>query len=321
MSLSAPPDAVERELLRAVQGGDDYLFQELVRRHDRLVLSTALRLLRNREEAEDAAQEVFRRVHHGIASYDRSRPFVPWIYKITLNVCYSHLRRQARRREVSIEELQPRFDEEGRHVSDELLVVPDLEERLAARELAQRAEEIIAELPEEYGTAVWMHDVAGISAATLTEVLRLSLPALKSRLRRGRLAVRKRLLESLADAKSESPGPAMPGRAPLRRGVTCREVVIHLLDDYLEGRLKAEDRQRFEEHIRACDRCGPFVEGYRRVVKGLSRLPEPPIPPEMVQVTLAFVRESLESGRFLNRNWAAGLTAAFGRRMRRLLRA
>ncbi len=166
-----------------------------------------------------------------------------------------------------------------------------------------------------------MHDVAGISAATLTSVLNLSLPALKSRLHRGRLAVRKRLLESLAPPleRASAPRPPMPMGQPM--GITCRDVVEGLLIDYLEQRLAARDRERFEQHLRGCDRCGPFVESYRRIVQGLSKMPQPEIPREMVQTTLAFVRESLESGRYLNRNWSDGLSAAFGRGLRRLFRS
>ena len=189
-------------------------------------------------------------------------------------------------------------------------------------EAADLAEEIIAKLPEEYGTVLWMHDVAQISAATLTEVLGLSLPAVKSRLHRGRLAVRRSLLASLAPAGAQtsppsSPRPPMPGR---QMGITCRDVVEKLLGDYLEGRLSPEDGKRFEEHLRGCDRCGPFVESYRQLVGGLSRMPEPEVPREMIETTLAFFRESVESGCYLNRNWAEGLSSAFGRRFPRLFR-
>jgi anti-sigma factor RsiW len=90
--------------------------------------------------------------------------------------------------------------------------------------------------------------------------------------------------------------------------------------DYLSGRLGEEDRQRFESHLRVCDRCRPFVESYRAVVRGLARMPEPPLPSEMVHATLNFVRESLERGQYLNRNWAAGLSAAFPARLRRFRR-
>lgn len=56
------------------------------------------------------------------------------------------------------------------------------------------------------------------------------------------------------------------------------------------------------------------------MVRGLSRLPESEIPPEMIQATLNFLRESLEKGRYLQRDWTRGLPAAFGRGLRRLWR-
>ena len=165
-----------------------------------------------------------------------------------------------------------------------------------------------------------MHDVAGISAGVLTTVLDLSLPALKSRLHRGRLAVRRRLLESMAPRREGAPPrpPPMPMPTGQPMGVTCRDVVESLLFDYLDDQLSPADREQFERHLQGCDRCGPFVESYRKLVRGLSNLPEPTIPTEMVHATLDFVRGSLESGRYLNRNWADGLRIAFGGRLRRL---
>ncbi len=291
-----------------------------MKRHTGLAFSIAFRVLRNRAEAEEVTQEAFWRVYRKIGSFDLSRPFVPWLYRITLNLAYTRLKQGRRQPAVPIDELQPRFDGMGMQVPDEFATVLDLDERLTTREAARRAEEIIAELPEEYGTVVWMHDVAGIPAGVLTTVLELSLPALKSRLHRGRLAVRKRLLESLAPARGDRAPrqPPMPTGRPM--GITCRDVVESLLADYLEGVLSPGDRERFEQHLQGCDLCGPFVESYRRLVGGLSKLPEPAIPAEMVEVTLAFVRSSLESGRYLNRNWAKGLRAVFGDPLRRFFR-
>ncbi len=311
-------DLPETELLRRVGARDERAFEELVTRYSGRVLSAALRLTHDRAEAEEIAQEVFWRVYRKIGTYDPSRPFFPWLYKITLNLSYTRLKRRRERQSISIEEMQPRFDQMGMQVPEELATVTGLEERLADRETAQRAEEFIAELPEEYGTVLWMHDVASISAATLTQVLKISLPALKSRLHRGRLAVRKRLLEALAPGAPAPKPPMTPMPSP--KGITCREVVESLLLDYLEGQLPASDRERFEQHLRGCDRCGPFVESYRQILQLLSRMPDPAPPPEMVEATIAFVRESLESGRYLNRNWAAGLSVAFGNRLRRLFR-
>lgn len=224
------------------------------------------------------------RVFRGIKTYDLSRPFLPRLYRITLNETYGRLQRRRRRRAQV-------FGEED---CQEVAVFSNVEEALATWELARRAEEIIAQIPPEQGTILWMHDVAGVSAATLSELLHLPVPTMKSRLHRGRLLVRKRLLGIRGE-----PGPrAFERRAPVAPGdrVTGHEVVESLLLDYFEERLEAEDRARFEEHLSRCSECGPVVEGYAQVVRGLSRLPESEIPPEMIQATLNFLRESLEKG-------------------------
>lgn len=184
---SGPSDGL---LARAAVEGDEGCFQELVSRYIRLVLSTALRLTKNRAEAEDIAQEVFLRVFRNIKTYDPSRPFVPWLYRVTLNETYSRMRRRRRRAEVSGEQVSPSW---------EPAVSSNVEEALATKELARRAEEIIAALPPELGTVLWMHDVAGVSAATLSGLLHLSVPAIKSRLHRGRLIVRRLLTSSCSE--------------------------------------------------------------------------------------------------------------------------
>ena len=73
-------------LSRAKASGTE-AFETLVRQHDELVLRVALRLLGNREDARDAAQEVFLRIYRHLDGFDVSRPIKPWIYQIIVNVC------------------------------------------------------------------------------------------------------------------------------------------------------------------------------------------------------------------------------------------
>jgi len=74
-------------LLRDAKAGDRAAFEQVVLRHERRVLLTALRLLGRWEDAQDAAQEVFVRLHRYLARFDETLELAPWLYRMTVNVC------------------------------------------------------------------------------------------------------------------------------------------------------------------------------------------------------------------------------------------
>jgi len=82
----------DRELIRRAQYGDDQAFAAIVSTYQRRIVSIALRLLGNRDDALDVAQEVFIRLHRYLPQYDRRRPFFTWLYRIVVNVCHDQLR-------------------------------------------------------------------------------------------------------------------------------------------------------------------------------------------------------------------------------------
>ncbi len=91
----------ERELIEAARRGDQGAFAELVRLHDRGVLSLALRLLRSPEDAQDAYQESFLKVYCKLDTFRFQCQFRTWIYRIVKNVCLDHLRRRKARPEFT----------------------------------------------------------------------------------------------------------------------------------------------------------------------------------------------------------------------------
>src|SRR5207245_5619760 len=101
-------DAREPEfarLIRQAKAGDTAAFEAILLQYERRVLATALRLLTgNLEDAKDAAQQVFLRLHRSLHQLDASRHFASWLYRITVNVCRDMLRMRARRPVVPLEE-------------------------------------------------------------------------------------------------------------------------------------------------------------------------------------------------------------------------
>ena len=95
-------DFSESALIRAAQGGDADAFEELVRLHERGVLNVAFNVLRSREDARDAYQEVFLRVFRSLDKFRFQCAFRTWLYRITTNVCLDQLRRKSVRKEQVI---------------------------------------------------------------------------------------------------------------------------------------------------------------------------------------------------------------------------
>ncbi len=184
------------DLVRRIKAGDEKAFEAMVRRYHTRVYSLAYGVLRNAEDAEEATQDTFWTLYRKIGTFDESRKFFSWFYRVALNAAYSRARRRPAVPTVAIEDRLPKFRSDGHFAAE----VPDwsraVEDEVAARELAERAGEFIAELPPAYRDVIWMNDVEEMTAPEIAETLEISIPAFKSRLHRARLYVRQRLAEA-----------------------------------------------------------------------------------------------------------------------------
>jgi RNA polymerase sigma-70 factor, ECF subfamily len=188
------------ELVRRIKAGDEEAFEQMVRRYHARIYSLSYGVLRNPEDSEEAAQDAFWTLYRKIGTFDESKKFFSWFYRVALNQAYSRARRRPAPT-VAIDETLPRFDERGRFVLSDF---PDwsarVEDDASARELAAKAGEYIAELPPAYRDVIWMADVEEMAPADIAETLEISIPAFKSRLHRARLHVRERLTEAMRAA-------------------------------------------------------------------------------------------------------------------------
>ncbi len=112
---------------------------------------------------------------------------------------------------MSLDDYTPRFGGDGTEASPQYQAwVSGVEDDVIARDLAQRAEGFIGELPDTYRDAIWMVDVEEMKPADVAEILEISLPALKSRLHRARLFVRQKLAEAASRAPALGERRAAP---------------------------------------------------------------------------------------------------------------
>lgn len=161
--------------------GDPQAFGELVRRYERDVFNLAYRMLNERGEAEDAAQEAFMRAYINLDRYDPERPFKTWLLSITSNHCIDRLRRR-RLTWLSLEEPLPPHPA---LTSD----IPGPEEALLTSERNLLVQEMLANLSPEYRLAVILRYWYDLSYAEIAEMLGTTESAIKSRLFRARQAL------------------------------------------------------------------------------------------------------------------------------------
>lgn len=200
--------AADLELVRRIKAGDEKAFEQMVERYHARIYSLSYGILRNAEDAEEATQDTFLTLSRKIATFDESRKFFSWFYRVALNSAYSRARRRPHLPTVPIEDHLPRFGADGHAAAPDIRDWSvAIEDEAAARELAARAEGFIAELAPAYRDVIWMYDVEEMPAADVAETLEISIPAFKSRLHRARLYVRQRLTEvSSAPARAEAAG-------------------------------------------------------------------------------------------------------------------
>ena len=195
----------EQDLIAASKSGDAAALDALVRQHQDRVYAFAMRMCRNVEDAKDILQETFLGMVRSIREFRQESKFTTWLYRIASNACMKKHRRgvfdPTPEQELSLDELMPRPDSEGRRpeIAD---WSEDAERALLTGELTGRMEAAIDKLPREYKIVLLLRDIEGFSAEEAAEMLKLSVPAVKSRLHRARVFVRKELADYFQEHQS-----------------------------------------------------------------------------------------------------------------------
>lgn len=176
--------AEEQRLIERARQGDHDAFARLLETHRRRVFSLIGSLVRRPAEVEDLAQQVFLKVYLALPRFDFRAAFGTWLYRIAVNECYDHLRRQRalkapERREVQLSEP----DELERLASPGKPAAPD---PARAAELKELVERLLARLPAEDRLLLTLREVEGFSVAELAELVGLNPNTVKVRLFRAR---------------------------------------------------------------------------------------------------------------------------------------
>lgn len=172
----------EKEIIERVLGGDTEAFSELVTRYEKTVYNLAQRMVGDRSDAADMAQEAFVKAWTNLPSYRGESKFSAWLYRITTNVCLDFLRHKSRRPQVS---LSTSDDDEERQLD-----IPDpksMPEELLMKKLGMEAvHRGLEKLPPKHRQILVMRELGGLSYSEIAAQLSLEEGTVKSRIFRAR---------------------------------------------------------------------------------------------------------------------------------------
>lgn len=185
-------------LIKKAQAGDTRAFTKLVKHYEDLVYSFAFKVCRDKEKAEEAWQDTFINVYRKLHQFNGKSKFTTWLYSIVVNHC------KMKHRKTKLEMASIRIDEphEDHKIDSDrgtMQTVPPWRDTpldaIMNKELRAILDNAIQKLPYEYRVVFILRDVEGQTAEETARILKLSIPATKSRLRRARFFLREQLNE------------------------------------------------------------------------------------------------------------------------------
>ena len=199
--IASPADQVhssgesDESLIARSKQRDFEAFETLIARYEDKVYRLAFRFVRNETEAKEIVQDTLLSVWRKLDSFKGDSQFGSWLFRVTSNAALMRLRSQRRHAEVSTEEMPPGFLDQQQSTYGQIMFHgenwsrrPD--EELQSEEMRRQIQKAVDALPDIYRTVFLVRDVDGLSTEETAEALGLSIPTVKTRLHRARLALR-----------------------------------------------------------------------------------------------------------------------------------
>lgn len=197
-------------LLEKARHGDQEAFGELVRLYEKKVYALTLRMCKNPDDAAEAAQEAFLAAWQGLKFFRGEASFSTWLYRLASNACVDLLRKEQRHRAVS----GPSLNDEDTYmdIADDAATPQELAER---SELREQIEEGLQSLTPEHREVLILRELHQLSYDEIAQTLDLDTGTVKSRISRGRKALRNFLLQS---GNFSPPGASKEMKKPGKEG-------------------------------------------------------------------------------------------------------
>ncbi len=185
-----PAGADEVRLIESIRAGDDAAFSDVVRRFGGRMLAVARRFLHHEQDAQDAVQDAFLSAFKSIDQFQGQARLGTWLHRIVVNASLMKLRSQRRRPERAIEDLLPKFKEDGHRTDAATVWAVTFDTTVADHETREVVRRCIENLPESHRTVLLLRDIEERSTEETAELLGISPGAVKTRLHRARQALR-----------------------------------------------------------------------------------------------------------------------------------
>ena len=183
----------EESLVRDLQNGNLEAYDKIAEIYQKKIYGLSFNLTRNQMDAQDVTQEVLLTLFRKINMFQGKSAFSSWVYRIVVNASYMKLRSKKKEPNVSIDELMPSFNSAGFQQEKIQDWSEDTESLIFTKETRDVINKAVDLLPEKEKVVFLLRDVEGLSSEKTGEVLDLTVPAVKSRLHRARLFLRKKL--------------------------------------------------------------------------------------------------------------------------------
>lgn len=170
----------DTELVELAQKGDRDAFRQLVERYQRRVYSICYGMLKNADDSMDVSQEVFVKVYRYLEKFNFQSSFYTWLYRITVNMCIDHIRKNQRVKKVKYDDGISREDGDEHTLPSTLGLNPD--KVYGRKELRAKMLEALDSLGEKHRTILILREVDGLSYEEIADVLNISKGTVMSRL-------------------------------------------------------------------------------------------------------------------------------------------
>jgi len=174
-------------LIKRSQKGDIDSFEQLISDNSKLAYNIALKMLKNKEDAEDVSQEALIKVYKNIDRFNMNSSFKTWMYRIVVNTCLDHMRKN-KNTVVSIDKpIKTEHNEFQVEIEDKR---PSPEEIFERKETQKLVIEALNQLDDNFKSAIILRDINDFSYEEIADILTCSLGTVKSRISRGRQKLR-----------------------------------------------------------------------------------------------------------------------------------
>jgi RNA polymerase sigma-70 factor (ECF subfamily) len=272
------PQPTDEDLLAAVRAGDASALETLLVRYQPRLYRFSLRMCGNVDEAGDVAQDSLISMARSLRDFRGDASVSSWLYTIARRNCIRK-RRRSKFAPAREESLDAAASESAGRVTDPS---PTPEQSATNREIEIALTRAIDALDPPQREVLVLRDVEGLSAPEVARILEISVDAVKSRLHRARLAVRRQL------------APMLGSRPPDVAGPTICPDVLTLFSRHLEGQLDSSVCATMEAHLAQCGHCRGACESLKRTLALCRQLPTPDVPAPLAASIRASLRQVVD---------------------------